>query len=642
MSAPTTPTFAECRTAARAVRRAERGRAAIGVIRPRDVWLFRARPPLAVLLYLAASEGRLIWESTEAFAVIEPPLTQSREWTAGPRANRFLGRLDRWWPPLCFLVPPGLALILALALIPILPYAFARPWGIVVVSCLVLFAAVLLVSQLAAWMPIAVVSFLRRYSAIPEGLDLQAEERRRNNHWSMTLCHAADPGQVGVLLRRAVEQSVTLASTALPPDPAFGTPLLVCIARAATSVDTRERLITVAEGLGATSEAGCYLVSGSGPVVEPNVEAIRPPGNLWQLLLLMACIVLTQPIYIASAEREDCSSGDCPDRPATYLRALQWLLGKIVFWTEPTMHPVNWEVQWTGILAPLYGPALLTVIVGSVWRHHRYQREREKMLYQRVQHSGRRSRVLLLVVNEIERDAVIASVTAATGIPEPQLDLLDMHAVFRLGSIGATEIRLAQSEQGAVNPGSMPLTAKSLLDDLAPDMVVLTGVCYGLRSRRYDGGEQELGDLVVATQLRAADHVKVTTTGDGERHEIDRGVRPESSVRLLNRLRAATYGWPGPRVHFGPVISLSTLLNNEQERERLRRAHEDAIGGEMELAGLYAAAARTKSDWIMVKGISDWGMGKTDDCQQAAAQAAARFVVRFLQQGREDVSTPAE
>ena len=31
----------------------------------------------------------------------------------------------------------------------------------------------------------------------------------------------------------------------------------------------------------------------------------------------------------------------------------------------------------------------------------------------------------------------------------------------------------------------------------------------------------------------------------------------------------------------------------------------------MEAAGLYASATRAKLDWIVVKGVSDWGDGKS-------------------------------
>jgi nucleoside phosphorylase len=55
------------------------------------------------------------------------------------------------------------------------------------------------------------------------------------------------------------------------------------------------------------------------------------------------------------------------------------------------------------------------------------------------------------------------------------------------------------------------LTAKALLSSgLEPDAVIVTGLCYGLNSKELDGGDQEVGDIVVSTQLRAVDHKKVT------------------------------------------------------------------------------------------------------------------------------------
>jgi nucleoside phosphorylase len=128
------------------------------------------------------------------------------------------------------------------------------------------------------------------------------------------------------------------------------------------------------------------------------------------------------------------------------------------------------------------------------------------------------------------------------------------------------------------------------------------------------------------------DHKKVTVRDDGERHEINRGPHPEPSTRLLSHARALSFGYQKARVHFGPVISLNTLLDNAQERDKLKRANEEAIAGEMELAGLYAAAALTKTDWILVKGISDWGAGKSDTAQEDAARNAADFVTALIAQ----------
>jgi nucleoside phosphorylase len=63
----------------------------------------------------------------------------------------------------------------------------------------------------------------------------------------------------------------------------------------------------------------------------------------------------------------------------------------------------------------------------------------------------------------------------------------------------------------------------------------------------------------------------------------------------------------------------------------------------MEGAGVYAAAAPDRAEWIIVEGISDWGFGKDGRAQELAANNTAAFVVHVLQAGGLDrplASTP--
>jgi hypothetical protein len=61
----------------------------------------------------------------------------------------------------------------------------------------------------------------------------------------------------------------------------------------------------------------------------------------------------------------------------------------------------------------------------------------------------------------------------------------------------------------------------------------------------------------------------------------------------------------------------------------------EAIGGEMEGAGLYVACQDKKVDWILVKGICDWADGEKgqdkESRQKTAASNAAAFVVHTLE-----------
>jgi len=87
-------TFRQCRDAAKAVRRTEYGPAAVRRLRGERVGFSRSRPGLALLLYLAAAQGRVVWRSSAAFAVLEPPGADPRRACPGRRA-RWAGRVER-------------------------------------------------------------------------------------------------------------------------------------------------------------------------------------------------------------------------------------------------------------------------------------------------------------------------------------------------------------------------------------------------------------------------------------------------------------------------------------------------------------------------------------------------------------------
>lgn len=240
--------------------------------------------------------------------------------------------------------------------------------------------------------------------------------------------------------------------------------------------------------------------------------------------------------------------------------------------------------------------------------------------------------ILILVVTRGERDAVMRAVRSANGTDHHKRIFGD-HTVFLLGRVGGAEIYLAQAvEQGGVGPAGMMLTAASLLRSCRPDYLILTGICYGLRE-----DEERIGDILVSRQVQELDHQRVVDGPNGATIVLRRGARVHSSVLLLDRFHAATLGRVAtigrpepPAVHFGLMLSANTLVDSQRYRENCKFEFPDAIGGDMEGAALYAAAAKDRVDWIVVKGIADWGYHKTNEHQDLAAANAAEFVVRML------------
>ncbi|WP_127500685.1 hypothetical protein [Actinoplanes solisilvae] len=236
--------------------------------------------------------------------------------------------------------------------------------------------------------------------------------------------------------------------------------------------------------------------------------------------------------------------------------------------------------------------------------------------------------VLILVAADVERRAFLAAARQTLGTQQITREFLPYHTVFHLGISGNARILMAQAEQGTESPGAMTLTAVDLIDQVKPDYLVLTGICFGLKEDR-----QSIGDVLVASQIRVMDVKKAEDDADGDMTEILRGDKVSASVTLLDRCRAAAADWTAARVHAGLVLCANSLVNSPTLRARMKALEPDAVGGEMEGAGTYAAGAKRKVDWILVKAIADWGMRKTDDHQELAAANAAAFVLHVVSIG---------
>ncbi len=239
--------------------------------------------------------------------------------------------------------------------------------------------------------------------------------------------------------------------------------------------------------------------------------------------------------------------------------------------------------------------------------------------------------VLLVTVTEVEARAVLEQCQAITGQPAAPT-FLDDKTYHDLGNLGGARVCMVQSEMGVGGPGGALLTVQEGIRALAPTAVIMVGIAFGL-----DPKGQQIGDILIARQLLGYELQRVGTGPDGAPTIRTRGDRPSASTRLLDRCRAGALTWRGPALHFGLVLSGEKLVDNQDFRAQLRQLEPEAIGGEMEGAGLYAAAQRSKVDWILVKAICDWADGKkhvnTRQRQRTAAQNAASFVLHVVQQG---------
>jgi nucleoside phosphorylase len=238
--------------------------------------------------------------------------------------------------------------------------------------------------------------------------------------------------------------------------------------------------------------------------------------------------------------------------------------------------------------------------------------------------------VLLITVTETETRAVLEAANLLTGT-EPIESFGNEKTYLSLGSIGGARVLLVRSEMGSDSVGGAVITTRDALSETNPASVIMVGISFGVDTRR-----QKIGQILVSKQIQGYELQRVgTNTLTGAATVTIRGDRASASPRLLDRFRTAAIKWKEAPVEFGLIISGQKLVDNRDYRENLKELLPEAIGGEMEGAGVYAAAYN--HNWIIVKAIADWADGnkKRNKAarQKKAASAAARFVLYVVNTG---------
>ena len=132
----------------------------------------------------------------------------------------------------------------------------------------------------------------------------------------------------------------------------------------------------------------------------------------------------------------------------------------------------------------------------------------------------------------------------------------------------------------------------------------MVGIAFGV-----DDGKQAIGDILVSENLRCYEPERVGT------HEVSRNssraVTGHACILLAPQPpeERRFEGGRGAPVRFGVVLTGEMLVDNLDVRRRVCALEPEAIGGEMEGSGLYAACQNEKVDWILVKAICDWADG---------------------------------
>lgn len=617
------PTLRDCLRAAKAVSSSPNSKRVMATARPRSVGgVVRDRAPLALVLYVAALDRRLIWQGTDGFALLEPPpvLPEKTRWW-GAR-HWLLNLADRHWPATMMIVPSLLAFAVALAMV---PFPSLRVIAVLVAAAPAVWIAYLMVGALV----------YRLFVRDSSHSDAVALRLLCGENWTMSLFHQGNDQRVDELFDRVRARLLDLVNrdvesfgdqAGLAFDDARINSRLVCLHDGVTTDQARVRL---AERHPDTTwiEGARFSVS--------DFSARRGSGKKGPLRLLgfgrfyvlsVAAVVLMLAVLLYWSERSACALRTCASPIDSYGDAVAWLVYRLVYQDAPGLTAVSMNATAWGWMMGLLLPLTAAVVFVAARRRKDHLRK----LAEHYSGVPDKARLLVVVVTEVERSAVIDVFESYTN-RTAEVDYGLSVPVFKLGTISDVEVFMVQAgDAGSVDVASVPNVATDAIKELKPSCAVITGICYGLKP-----AEQAFREVLVSARIRDLDHVKLLQK-DGEVTNLERGEVVSPSPWLLQAAKTAQWQWQRENdvsVHFGPMLSWNKLINAELVVSDLGERYPDAIGGDMEGTGFYAAVRWAGVEGILIKAISDFGRDKKDIHQRPAALNAARFVLHLVRVG---------
>jgi nucleoside phosphorylase len=197
---------------------------------------------------------------------------------------------------------------------------------------------------------------------------------------------------------------------------------------------------------------------------------------------------------------------------------------------------------------------------------------------------------------------------------------------YYLGTLGACQVAVTKCRMGSVGSSSAELATQHAIRVWRPRAIIMAGIAFG-----KDAAKQKIADVLVASEVIPYEPQRI-----GEAQTVRRGATVPASTTLLNRFDNVPH-WSFSRPDrspcgksVGPLLSGEKLIDDPAFKASLFDAYPAAIGGEMEGAGLAAAAHRHGVPWIMAKAICDWADGTKHDGHQPLAAAAAMSLVHHV------------
>lgn len=232
-----------------------------------------------------------------------------------------------------------------------------------------------------------------------------------------------------------------------------------------------------------------------------------------------------------------------------------------------------------------------------------------------------KSWLLLVTVNDIETKTLAHELTPLDGYIDTFI-AYNKNNTYHIGKFGAYNAIHVQSDMGSMNRDAVMTTVANAIRMWSPKAIIMIGVAWGMNNQK-----QKIGDVLVSKKIIQYESVKIKNGSN-----IHRGAEPDAGAILVDRFKSCL-DWEHKAIDgfsqkfIGTLLSGEKLLDDKGYRDKLYKQFPEAIGGDMEGAGLATIASSNNiNEWIVVKGICDWGYDKQteqkDHYQQIAMDAA--------------------
>lgn len=175
------------------------------------------------------------------------------------------------------------------------------------------------------------------------------------------------------------------------------------------------------------------------------------------------------------------------------------------------------------------------------------------------------------------------------------------------------------------NESQMPVM--NAIQIIKPDAVILVGIACGANVNRKD---QHIGDVLISKNVIDYDFHK-----DNNGKIEQRGIVVPSGNTLYGLFSQHAFKWKEKyklAYHCGDIISSTVLLNNPEKKKEIFDAFcDNPKGYEMEGISTFRICRNANiTEWIIVKGISDFGDGNKKDEYQVIASENAVSLCQYV------------